>query len=132
MEGTMRQLTEKDWKILAPLLPKDPLHPKGGRPFVSNRKVLSGIWFIVSSGIPWNDLPKRYGSGATCWRRLRRWQKDGTWQRLWEGVLKILDAQDRIDWEHSALDSTDIPAKKGGAALAGRANSSTWPRSVTA
>lgn len=126
----MRQLTDKEWTVLTPLLPKDPPHPKGGRPYLPNRKVLSGIWFIVTTGIPWNDLPKRFGSGSTAWRRLRRWQREGHWQRLWEGVLKVLDEHDRIDWNHTALDSTDMPAKKGGAASGGQPSSATRPRSV--
>lgn len=116
----MRRLTDKEWKVLAPLLPKDPPHPKGGRPFLPNRKVLSGIWYVVTSGIPWNDLPSRYGSGSTAWRRLKRWQRDGTWQKIWEQLLVILDQRGILDWDHTVLDAADVVAKKGGDPSVGR------------
>mgnify|MGYP001601129494 FL=1 len=121
MEGTMRRLTDKNWKVLAPLLPKRPRRKRLGRPPVlTDRQILEGIWYVVTSGIPWNDLPSRYGSGTTCWRRLKRWQKDGTWQRIWEKLLVILDQRGILDWDHTVLDSADMPAKKGDVVSAGR------------
>lgn len=129
----MRRLTDKEWRVLAPLLPKRPRKKRLGRPpTLSDRQVLGGIWYVVTSGVPWNDVPARYGSGTTCWRRLKSWQRDGTWQRIWEKLLMLLDKRGMIDWDHTALDSTDISAKKGGVVSAGRANSTTKRRSVTA
>ena len=61
------------WARIAPLLPPEPPKPKGGRPRVSDRAALTGILFVLKTGIPWEYLPAEMGcgSGMTCWRRLR-------------------------------------------------------------
>lgn len=63
----------KLWNEIEPLLPKHPASPKGGRPPVSDRACLTGVVFVLKSGLPWNLLPPEMGcgSGVTCWRRLR-------------------------------------------------------------
>src|SRR2546423_14102413 len=65
------------WDTIAPLLPPEPPKPKGGRPRVPDRAALTGIIFVLKSGIPWEMLPQEMGcgSGVTCWRRLRAWQR---------------------------------------------------------
>ena len=72
------------WERIEPLLPPEPLTPKGGRPRVPDRACLTGIIFVLKSGIPWELLPQELGcgSGMTCWRRLRDWQQAGVWERL--------------------------------------------------
>lgn len=108
------------WNRIAPLLPPKPPKPKGGRPRVSDRACLTGIIFVLKSGIPWEMLPQEMGcgSGMTCWRRLRDWQDAGVWDRLHRALLDELGAADQIDWERACLDSASIPAKKGDAAPA--------------
>ncbi len=60
-------------EAIAPLLPQEPPKPKGGRPRVPDRAALAGIVFMLKSDIPWRMLPTElgYGSGWTCWQRLR-------------------------------------------------------------
>ena len=127
-------VTDELWALVAPLLPKRRAQPKGGRPWVDDRAVLTGILFVLRSGIPWRMLPPEMGcgSGVTCWRRLREWQRRGVWKRLHRVMLDRLAAADQIDWTRAALDSRSLPAKKGGAGSAGtrqtranRARSST-------
>jgi len=67
------------WKLTEPILPKHPPCPKGGRPPIDKRKTLTGIIFVLKTGIPWQYLPREMGcgSGMTCWRRLHDWQKAG-------------------------------------------------------
>jgi transposase len=67
------------WKIIEPLLPPDPPREKGGRPRIPNRNAFAGIVYVLKSGVHWRMLLKeiRGGSGTTCWRRLRDWQKAG-------------------------------------------------------
>ncbi|HEX2343897.1 MAG TPA: transposase, partial [Vicinamibacterales bacterium] len=67
------------WNLIAPLLPVPPPRPNGGRPRVPDRVCLTGILFVLRSGIPWQMLPRELGcgSGMTCWRRLRDWQHEG-------------------------------------------------------
>jgi len=104
------------WKCIEPLLPQEPLKPKGGRPRVPDRACLTGIIFVLQSGIPWEMLPQEMGcgSGMTCWRRLRDWQEAGVWDRLHQALLDTLGAADHIDWERACVDSASIPAQKGG------------------
>ena len=81
------------------------------------RAALTGILFVLKSGIPWGMLPLELGcgSGVTCWRRLRDWQAAGVWHRLHLALLDRLGEADRIDWSRASLDSASIPAKRGAA-----------------
>jgi transposase len=82
---------------------------------VPDRACLTGILFVLRSGIPWDLLPQELGcgSGVTCWRRLRDWQAAGVWERLHRALLDRLGEADRIDWERACLDSASVPAKRG-------------------
>ncbi len=103
------------WAIVEPLLPPEPPKPKGGRPRIPDRVALTGIIFVLRSGIPWEMLPQELGcgSGMTCWRRLRDWQAGGVWDRLHRHLLDRLGDADQIDWSRASLDSASIPAKRG-------------------
>ena len=108
-------VSDELWEIIEPLLPPEPPKPQGGRPRVEHRAALSGIIFVLKSGIPWEMLPQQMGcgSGVTCWRRLREWQEAGVWERLHRVLLDRLGEADQIEWERAALDSASIPAKRG-------------------
>src|SRR5262249_60767139 len=73
-------LPDELWEIIEPLLPQWAPSPKGGQPRVTDRNVLTGILFVLKTGIPWEDLPceMNCGCGMTCWRRLRDWQAAAT------------------------------------------------------
>lgn len=108
-------VTDELWTIIEPLLPPEPEKPKGGRPRIDNRAALTGILFVLRSGIPWEMLPKEMGcgSGMTCWRRLRDWQAAGVWDKLHLALLQRLQAAAQIDWSRASLDSASVPAKGG-------------------
>src|SRR5918998_2810207 len=108
-------LDDELWAVIAPVFPPDPPRPKGGRPRVPHRAVLTGILFVLRTGIPWEDLPQKLGcgSGMTCWRRLRDWQAAGIWESIHQMLLGRLSERGAIDWSRAALDSTSVPAKKG-------------------
>ena len=108
-------VTDDLWEIVEPLLPPEPPKPRGGRPRVPNRAALTGIVFVLKTGIPWEMLPKEMGcgSGSTCWRRLRDWQEAGVWRRLHRALLDRLGEADEIDWSRACLDSASVPAKRG-------------------
>ena len=108
-------VTDELWEIVQPLLPPEPPKPKGGRPRVPDRACLSGILFVLLTGIPWEYLPQEMncGSGMTCWRRLRDWQEAGIWKHLHRVLLERLQAADKIDWERASLDASSVPAPGG-------------------
>ena len=108
-------VTDELWATIEPLLPPEPPRPQGGRPRIDDRAALTGIVFVLKSGIPWEMLPQEMGcgSGMTCWRRLKEWQEAGVWERLHRVLLDRLGEADHIDWERASLDSASIPAKRG-------------------
>lgn len=106
-------LSEKQWEMLAPLLPKQSFR-KGGRPRADDRKTLAGILWVLKTGAQWHEMPKEYGSYVTCWRRLKQWEEKGVWEKIWRRLLAALDRQEKIDWSLAFLDGSFVPAKKGG------------------
>src|SRR4029450_527692 len=86
--------------LVEPFLPILPRRPQGGRPRVSDRACLTGIVFVLRSGIPWQMLPQELGcgSGMTCWRRLRDWQRAGVWDLMHFALLDWLARSGPIDW----------------------------------
>ena len=110
-------LPDKLWEIIGPLLPSLPSpNPKGGRPPLGNRQALTGILFVLKTGMGWEDLPCELGcgSGMTCWRRLRDWQADGTWEKIHRELLGRLRGADKIDWSRALIDSSSVRAAYGG------------------
>ena len=108
-----RLLTDAQWQKIEPLLPRPPKRPRGGRPPVGNRRVLEGILWILRSGARWRDLPSEFPSPSTCWRRLRRWEEQGVWLRVWRTFLAELNERQQVKWSESFLDGSFAPAKKG-------------------
>lgn len=111
-------VSDELWHTIQPLLPERPPKPKGGRPPLSDRACLSGILFVLMTGIPWEMLPQEMGCGAgmTCWRRLRDWHEAGVWEELHALLLDRLAQADQLDWSRACLDSACVPAplvKKG-------------------
>jgi transposase len=118
-------VSDELWELVEPLIPKVPRrHRFPGRKRLDDRKVLTGILFVLQTGIPWEYLPQEMGcgSGVTCWRRLREWQEAGVWRRLHELLLAKLNEAELIDWSRAVIDSSHVRAF-GGAPKQGRARS---------
>jgi len=100
------------WAIIEPILPPWEPSPKGGHPRLDDRRALTGILFVLTTGIPWEDLPREMGCGCgmTCWRRLRDWQAAGIWDRIHKVLLDRLRNAGRIDWSRAAVDSSSVRA----------------------
>ena len=108
-------VSDELWSQIEPLLPKHKPTPKGGRPRIPDRAALTGIIFVLKTGIPWEDLPQEMGcgSGMTCWRRLRDWQEAGVWESLHYVILQNLHDTKKIDWSRACIDGSVIQAKRG-------------------
>lgn len=104
------------WEVVEPLIPKiERRYRYPGRKRIPDRLTLTGILFVLKTGIPWEELPPEMGcgSGVTCWRRLRDWQQQGVWQVLHETLLARLNAAEQIDWQRAAIDSSHVRAFGG-------------------
>ena len=105
-------VSDELWAVVEPLLP--PTRPAGtrGHPPVPNRVALTGIIFVLKTGIPWEYFPQELGCcGMTLWNRLRAWQRAGVWERLHHTLLQDLADAGKIDWRRASADASRIPAK---------------------
>ena len=113
-----RQPVSKElWLQLQPLIPTFTPSAKGGarKLAVSDEAALNGILFVLQTGIPWQELPQSlgYGSGMTCWRRLRDWNAAGVWEQLHHAMLTRLREHDQIDWSRASIDGSSVPSPRG-------------------
>jgi transposase len=104
------------WSFIETQLPVYRPSPKGGRPRIDNRAALTGILFVLKTGIPWEYLPRELGcgSGMSCWRRLDEWMLAGVWQRIHEAILRRLREYDQIEWGRASIDAASVPSPFGG------------------
>lgn len=118
---SQRLIDDALWAVIEPLLPKR-RRGKGhraGRIPVPDRAALTGILFVLRSGIPWGMLPREMGcgSGSTCRRRLIAWHRRGVWRRLHVVLLTELRRRGRLDLERAVIDSASLRAPRGGKKL---------------
>jgi transposase len=111
-------LDDELWLIIQRLLPPPPKRRFRfpGRKRRNDRDCLNGILFVLRTGIPWEELPQQlgWGSGMTCWRRLRDWQRAGVWERLHRTLLEHLHRAEQLDWERVVADSSHVRAVGAG------------------
>jgi transposase len=111
------EINDELWAEVEPLIPPRVRRRRNpGRKAIDDRLVLNGILHVLHTGIAWEDLPREYGygSGVTCWRRLRTWQQAGVWDALHQKLLVKLNAAGKIDWSRAAVDASHIRALLGG------------------
>ena len=89
-------ISDADWARIEPLLPKH-------GPAKTKRRFLDAVLFVGKTGLPWRDLPARFGHWNGVWKRFDRWSRAGLWQ-------KLFDALQDPDLEWLILDSTVIRA----------------------
>jgi transposase len=109
-------LTDELWNRIEPHIPVRRRRKRNpGRKALEDRNCLTGILFVLMTGIPWEMLPQEMGcgSGMTCWRRLRDWQQAGVWTAIHQTLLAQLRNVDQIDFTRCAVDSATIRAVGG-------------------
>src|SRR2546421_3021455 len=98
-------VTDELWELVEPLLPRHVPSPKGGKPRVPDRVCLTGILFVLKTGIPWEDFPQEMGCcGMTLWNRLDEWRKAGVWDELHVVLLDHLRHAGALDLEKVVFD----------------------------
>jgi transposase len=93
-------ISDQAWESIRSLLPEHTPRLAGGRPPIGDREVLTGVLFVLKTGIPWEDLPREMGCGCgmTCLRRLRQWQRSGSWLKIQDILRLCLRDSTRYDW----------------------------------
>lgn len=110
------ELSDAEWKRIEGILPvrTGPRSKRGDRDFVN-----AVIW-RVRTGVPWRDLPERFGSWKTVYNRFDRWSKAGIWKRIFE-ELAI-----EVDEAGSLLDATIVRAHQDAAGGKGGSDAIIW------
>jgi len=106
-------VSDIQWNLIRDLFENPDPSPEGGRPRVDSRHCMEGVLWVLKTGARWQDLPERYPSFATCWRRHKEWTEAGLLVLAWERLIKTLDRQKLLDWSQAMGDGTFSPAKKG-------------------
>ncbi len=102
-------LTDAEWSVIFPLLPKQGRGPQRK----DDRLVLNGIFYVLRTGTPWRDLPKRYGPHTTIYNRYIRWTKRGVWCGIFEALAR--DCKDALIF----VDSSIVKAHRAAAGAKG-------------
>jgi transposase len=109
-----RGLTKQQWEAIRVHLPEPKISPRGGRPRIEDRRCFEGILWILWTGAQWSELPRRYGSPSTCWRRLKDWEETGALLTLWRAFLAQLNDRQKLRWDECFVAGSFVPAQKGG------------------
>ena len=114
------KLTNEQWLAVEPYIPaKERRAPgcKGGRPWQSARAVLDAVLWVLRTGAPWVDLPRRYPPYQTCHRRFQRWVQEGVLPKVLAALHRDLASRGGVEDIEGFIDGTYVPAKKGGLVL---------------
>ncbi len=108
------RVPEALWQRIEPLLPAEGPKPKGGRPRVSARECMDGIFYVQRTGCQWQALPRCLGAASTVHDRFQEWRAAGVFERLWQEGLFEYDARHGLDWGCQAMDGAMTKAPLGG------------------
>jgi transposase len=110
-----RLVTDALWELVEPLLPVHERGRQGGAPRIPDRVCLTGILFVLKTGMGWEDFPQEMGCcGMTLWNRLHEWQREGVWDQIHRVLLDKLRGADRLDFSRAVIDSSSVRAVLGG------------------
>ncbi len=110
-------LKDEQWAVIEALIPKPRRRADGrGRPRQDDRAIMNGILWIMRTGAPWQDMPDRYPSSATCHRRFQGWVESGVFERMLQAMAEDLRDRGKLDLSECFIDGTFVVAKKGGSA----------------
>jgi transposase len=117
------ELTDEQWTLVEPHLPLSTA--RTGRPPSDRRTQLNGIFWILSTGAPWRDLPERFGPWQTVYDHFRIWRKRGVFAAIVEALQVKLDNKGYIDWELWCVDGSSVRAARAAAGANKKASHAT-------
>jgi transposase len=109
-------LTDEQWEAVRGSMPEPERKrttERGGRPWRDPRDVLNGILWILRTGAPWADLPRRYPPYQTCHDRFQKWQREGVLDRVLTALVEDLRQRGQVDLSEAYIDGTHAGAKRG-------------------
>lgn len=112
-----KNLTNEQWARLKPLLP--PRKPWTGRTNLPHRRIINGILWVLRTGAPWEELPRRYGNYKTVSSRSYRWREAGIWERIFAALQAQAESDGELDWTIHFVDSTVVRAHQHAAGAKG-------------
>jgi len=83
-----------------------------GKPRVDDRRVISGIIYVLKRGLPWENAPKEYGPSKTLYNRFHRWSENGTFNKIFKALAQV-----QGEAEHLMIDATHLKAHRTAASL---------------
>ena len=105
--GDLFLLSERQMARISPFFPLS-----HGVPRVDDRRVVSGIVYVIRNGLQWKDAPSGYGPHKTLYNRFIRWSRLGVFNRIFAELAADSDASDRL-----MIDATHIKAHRTAASL---------------
>ncbi len=117
------ELTDEQWTLVESHLPVS--NARTGRPARDRRTLLNGIFWVLSTGAPWRDLPERFGPWQTVYDHFRNWRKSGVFARIIEALQVKLDNNGYIDWELWCVDGSSVRAARAAAGADKKVSSGT-------
>jgi len=105
-------LRDDQWDRIAGLLPGKA--GDRGRTASDNRLFVEAVLYRYRAGIPWRDLPKRFGDFRVIHTRHMRWSRSGVWERVFKHLSEVADN------EYAMIDSTIVRAHQHAAGARGR------------
>ena len=109
-------LTDEQWDAIKGCFPtkeRKRTSEKGGRPWRDPRDVVNGVMWILRTGAPWADLPRRYPPYQTCHRRFQTWVEDGALERVLRKLAEDLRDRGKLDLTEAFIDGSHSGAKRG-------------------
>jgi transposase len=107
-------LTDAQWAVLESHFRPPRRVDRRGRPLADTRAVLNGVLWVLRTGAPWHDLPRRYPPYQTCHRRFQAWQRTGRLDHVLRGLAEDLRDRGKLDLSEGFIDASFSSAKKGG------------------
>src|SRR5882672_775807 len=107
------ELTDEQWNLIESFIPKS--IARTGRPARDRRVLINGVFWILSTGAPWRDLPERFGPWQTVYDHFRKWRKIGVFAKIIDALQVKLDERGLIDWELWCVDGAIVRAARADA-----------------
>ena len=105
-------LTDAQWAVLEPLFRPKRRNDGQGRPWQDTRAVLNGVFWVLRTGAPWHDLPRRYPPYPTCHRRFQQWQRSGRLTALLQKLAEDLRDRGKLDLREAFMPAS-VRRKRG-------------------